>query len=267
MGWLLSLGILFQPLAATVAPVLLAMTPSGMRVRTLLRMVALPAAFVAIAFGGDAHDAFHQLVEQPTPPTVNHATPWVNLSPTVPPTTPIVGHVGGAGRGRLTGLINLGGNIREVSGGAGRMLYVVLALVTGLAVWRRPALSLHLYWLAGAILAGRCFFEPVMTPYYLTPPLIVLLVVASTRPARVFAAATILAGEISWFAYFHLNEWVWWIVVVAGLAAVVALAFPWRARGERRRGAETSLSVDVTGVPGDAAGDTEPAGTGVPLPA
>lgn len=39
-------------------------------------------------------------------------------------------------------------------------------------------------------------------------------------------AAVILAGEVTIFAYHRLSPWAWWLPVVAGLVAVVALAFP-----------------------------------------
>ena len=68
-----------------------------------------------------------------------------------------------------------------MAAGPGRTVYLVLAVLAGLYVWRRPQDPVRLLWLAGVVLGARCYFEAVMTPYYLTPPLILLLVLAARR--------------------------------------------------------------------------------------
>jgi hypothetical protein len=112
-----------------------------------------------------------------------------------------------------------------VSGGAGRLIDVVLALIVGIVVWRRPQPPTMVLWLGALVLASRCFFEPVMTPYYLAPPLFLCLILASRQNAKRFWSAVVLGVEITLFAYHHLNPWVWWLPVVAGLGVIVALSY------------------------------------------
>ena len=52
-----------------------------------------------------------------------------------------------------------------------------------------------------------------MTPYYLAPPLILCLVMASRQGAKRFWSAVVIGLEITVFAYHHLNPWVWWLPV------------------------------------------------------
>jgi hypothetical protein len=113
-----------------------------------------------------------------------------------------------------------------VSGGPARSIDVIVAILLGLYVWRRPQHVVHLLWLAAAVLASRCFLEAVMTPYYIAPPLFLALVLASRRGGRRFWAAAAIAIEITVLAYYHLNPWVWWLCIVAGLAGILALGYP-----------------------------------------
>ncbi len=106
------------------------------------------------------------------------------------------------------------------------MIDVVLAVLVGLYVWRRPQPPDRLLWLAAVVLASRCFFEPVMTPYYLAPPLILAMVMTARLGGRRFWASIVLALEITVYAYYDLNEWIWWLPIVGGMAVVVALGYP-----------------------------------------
>jgi hypothetical protein len=81
-------------------------------------------------------------------------------------------------------------------------------------------------WLAGVVLAARCYFEAVMTPYYLTPPLILLLVLAARRGTVRFTLSVLVGAGISWFAYWHFAPWVWWTPIVAGMTVVIVLSRP-----------------------------------------
>src|ERR1019366_7295007 len=64
------------------------------------------------------------------------------------------------------------------------------------------------------------------TPYYVAPPLILALAIASRQGRKRFWAATLIALETMVFAYHYLSPWAWWLPVVAGTAAVIALGFP-----------------------------------------
>jgi hypothetical protein len=113
-----------------------------------------------------------------------------------------------------------------VSGGVGRTIYALAAIFLGVVVWRRPQPPVCLLWLAGVCLAARCAFEAVMCPYYLAPPLILGLVMVSRLDRRRFGGAVLLSGALSVYAYLHLNPWIWWLPIVAGLSGVMALAYP-----------------------------------------
>ena len=49
---------------------------------------------------------------------------------------------------------------------------------------------------------------------------------ASRQSGKRFWACLAVAFEITVFAYHHLNPWVWWVPVVAGLVVILALTFP-----------------------------------------
>ena len=229
-GWLMGFGFAVQPLVALLVPLMVGAAPGVRRLGVVVRAAALPAALAVVAFLGDAQDAYRALVQQPTPPSINHATPWVSLSPVITPAGIV--HIHGVRilphtSNYVTAVI--GGTaerVTQVAGGPGRLIYVALAVLVGVVVWRRPQTPVRLVWLAGLVLAGRCFFEPVMTPYYLAPPLFLCLVLAARQSGRRFAAAVILALEVTVFAYHHLNPWVWWLPVVASMAAILALGYP-----------------------------------------
>ncbi len=113
-----------------------------------------------------------------------------------------------------------------VTGGPGRVLYAVVAVLLGWFVARHSQTGVRLLWLAATILAARCMFEAVLCPYYLVPPLLVALVLASQGSGKRFGAAVATAGGVSVVAYFFLEPWVWWLAVTFGLAAVLAIAVP-----------------------------------------
>ena len=106
----------------------------------------------------------------------------------------------------------------------------MLALLVGIYVWRRPQTPERFIWLAAVCLGMRCLFEAVMTPYYLAPPLILALAIASRQGHRRFWAASVLGLETTVFAYHTLSPWAWWLPVVAGMVAVLTLGYPNKAR-------------------------------------
>ncbi len=230
-GWLFGVAVAFQPLVALLLPVLVASSPVGQRVRTFVRTLALPGVLLLLAYVGNAADTWRAVVQQPTPPSVNHATPWAALAPVVERVTvhaqrysqAVLGHSGGF---TTTVSVVRPTTLVAVSGGPGRFVYFALAVVAGLYVWRRPQPPVRLLWIAALVLGARCCFEAVMTPYYLAPPFVLGLVVASRSGARRFWPATVVALATSVFAYLRFAPWVWWLPVVAGAAAVVALAHP-----------------------------------------
>jgi len=229
-GWLLGLGIAMQPLVALLLPLFLAQTPTGRRVLVAVRAVALPVFLVAVAFAGDASDAYRAMVVQPTPPSVNHATPWVYLAPKVSSGSTPIGHTvtiaRGAGHQLTASTVNLGAPLTFVAGGPGRVIDVLLVLLLSAYLWRRPQPMSRFLWIAAVVLASRCVFEAVMTPYYLVPPLILALILAARCNARRFWAAVVVSAELTVFAYHHLEPWVFWLPIVVGQCAVLALCYP-----------------------------------------
>lgn len=229
-GWLLGFGIVMQPLVCLMLPLFIGAAPTGKRVLMTFRSTALSVVLVGVAFAGNAGDTYRALVKQPTPPAVNHATPWIALAPRLPTDGVQVKHgvtlLPGLGHAALTTVTQLVRPVVYVAGGPGRSIDVVLAILFGLYVWRRPQSAVRLLWLAAVVLASRCLFEAVMTPYYIAPPLFLALVLASRQGGKRFWASAIIALEITVFAYHHLNPWVWWLPIVAGLAAILALGYP-----------------------------------------
>jgi hypothetical protein len=227
-GWLFGFAIVVQPLVALAVPVLLAASPRGQRVLFAVRCAALTALTVGVAFLGNPSGSYLMLIKQPTPVTPNHATPWVSLAPNVGTAAPISGGLTKGVNGHFGKIIGATGNsaVSIVAGGPGRMIYVLVAVLAGLYVWRRPQDTVRLLWLVAAVLATRCFFEAVMTPYYLAPPLLLLLVLAARRGGRRFWTSAAIAVSVSVFAYHHMGAWAWWLPIVAAMATIMALAFP-----------------------------------------
>jgi hypothetical protein len=230
MGWLFGLGILMQPLVALMLPLFIGFTPQGQRLLLAVRALVLSAALVTVSFLGDAADTYRQLVQQPTPPSLNHATPWAALAPQLTSgalaTTHGATFVGGVGHAALKAVTVTAAQSMEVSGGPGRMIDVVLAVLLGFAVWWRPQAPILVLWLAAVVLASRCFFESVMTPYYLAPPLFLCLVLASRQPRKRFWPVVAISLAVTVFAYQRMNPWLWWAPLVVGLVAILALVLP-----------------------------------------
>ncbi len=268
VGWLLCFGIVMQPLVALAVPVLIGAAPAGQRMLLTLRSAALSGTVLALALLGNPSGTLRIVAQQPTPPSLNHATPWVAFAPVVSPAMTVHTSLGGLVRSGFRGLAGVAPVLHQpasVSGGAGRMIDVVLALLLGVVVWRRPQAPLRIVWLVAVVFASRCFFEAVMTPYYLAPPLVLLLVLAARREVRRFGASVAVAVEVTVFSYRHLSPWAWWLPMAAGLLALVALAYPERPIDARR---PASVEGEDDRSSDDRSSDARPAGLlREPLPA
>ncbi len=233
-GWLLGFGIVMQPLVALLLPLLLGFAPSGKRILLGIRALVLSVIFVGVAFIGNPSGTYLSLVRQPTPPSVNHATPWSSLAPTVSAAGTAVAtsiqSISQAGHRMLTVSSSTVHAGSTVSGGPGRILDFVLAILLGVFVARRRPSATGLLWWALVVLASRCFFEAVMTPYYLAPPLLLGLVLASLATTRRFWMVSGITLAITVFAYWHLSPWSWWLPIVAGMASILYLTHPTDAR-------------------------------------
>jgi hypothetical protein len=120
------------------------------------------------------------------------------------------------------------GSIVLVSGGSIRAIGLAVAVLIGVFVWRKRPDPIGIVWLCAMTLALRCFFEPVMTPYYLAPPLIVALIAAGRMGRLRFgiAAASSVADTI--FAYYRFSPWLWWVPIIGMLGVVLACGYPGR---------------------------------------
>ena len=229
MGWLLGFGIVLQPLIALTLPLLLGATPRGQRLMVAARSVLISIVPIGIALIGNPSETYRSLVLQPTPPAINHATPWVYLAPRVTTGTSAASHSVACS---WTGPRCLDG--RHVSRARGRHgrrwprsndRYRDCSGHGHLRVAATPAATATA--VAGIADAGialllRARHDPLLP----CPPLFLSLVLASRQSGKRFWACLAVALEITVFAYHHLNPWVWWVPVVAGLIVILALTFP-----------------------------------------
>jgi hypothetical protein len=228
-GWLAGAAVCVQPLVLLALPIMLALMP-WRRMPAFLVRAALPSAvLVAAAAIANWHDTYQSVTSQPDSPVINHPTIWTSLAPQ------IANH--------------------NVAAGPFRLATIVLACLCALAIRRRWAeylgqgaprepkgatsvrrqtgealpnrlLASVLWWIALA-LALRSFFEPVMVSYYPWPPMAVALIPAATLGWRRLLAAGVLAGGLTAAAQGPSHDyWIWWAPIVAGLIALLVIAWP-----------------------------------------
>ncbi len=224
-GWLFGAAIAMQPLVIVILPILLVMSGRRHALAFVLRG-AIPAAVITVPpLIAGFHDTVHTLTSQPAYPRrpANHRTPWTVLAPKL------------GGRGGDT----------AIGGGPVRIIALALAVAVGWWSQRWKNKPEMLQWAMALALALRCYTESVMTSYYVWPSLAVALVVAARGSNRRFATAIVIAILTTIVAQWHLGEWPWWALDVAGVTGVLAIAFrpepvaviegraltaPWRAR-------------------------------------
>ncbi len=228
-GWLLGAAIAFQLFAVFALPVLLAVVGLRKSATLLARAAMLPGfLFVAVAIP-DFHDSVRTLLQQPTPPAVNHATPWVDLSPKLP-------H-------------------GYVAGGPTRTIGLVAAVVAGALARPRRQNPAQLLWLMAVALAARCVFDPVMTPYYVMPCVALALVAgAGNRPTR-FALTAIAAAGLSVMTFTRHDMWTYWLLMTGIMIALLVTAWipkPLKVtqKPEEANVGETRISEPVAAVAG-----------------
>ena len=225
-GWLTGAAVCVQPLVLLAVPVLLALLPWRRMPAFLVRAAAPSVVLLGAAALANWHATYTSVTSQPDSPIINHPTAWTSLAP----------HM-------------YGGN---VAAGPARLATIVLACCCALAVRRRwlarlnaaspagtpgaepggdgtwwPApLLMDVLWWAALTLALRSFFEPVMVSYYPWPPLAVALIPAAALGWPRLIAASALAGGLTAAAQGPSHDvWIWWAPLVAGLAAMLALAY------------------------------------------
>ncbi len=202
-GWLWGAAIVSQPLVILMVPLAFVRTPAPQRARLCL-YGALPSVLLLSApLATQWHQTSAILLHQANARYLDHATPWIALSPTLSRTT--------------------------VGAGPGRMLAVVAAVLIGCWAYRRRPSIVGLLWLSALALSLRCFFESVMVAFYLGPPLAVIILTAAIGASRPrLAAAGAVAVLATVFAFHRASEWGYWSPMVAFLAIGLACAWPGR---------------------------------------
>lgn len=197
-GWLAGAAVCVQPLVLLALPVLTAVLP-WRRVPGFLARAALPSAvLLAAALAANPSATWSAVTSQPDSPVVNHPTLW----------TPLAAHLAGG----------------NVAAGPFRLAAVVVACACGLALRRRwMPLGEVLWWMAFT-LALRSFLEPVMVPYYPWPVLALALIPAARSWRRLIWASAVASAVTGLAQGPWRSVWLWWLPVIAGLAAVLTLA-------------------------------------------
>lgn len=222
-GWLLGAAVAVQPLTLLAAPAVVACAPARARGGVTCRAALPAAALLAVVLTADFPDTWSALARQPNYPSVNHPTPWVWLSPSL-------GH-------------------HMVAAGPGRMMAVAGATGIGAWVWwrTRRGRPVDVVLAVTLALAGRCLFEPVMVPFYLSPALaLAVLMAAEKGRGRLFLAGGLALG-LTLASNVHAGPLEWWMPMVVLLAAVVAAgAMPPRrpARAPRPAGIGSRCASD-----------------------
>jgi hypothetical protein len=203
-GWLWGAAIVMQPLVILMFPLAFVRTPTTYRLRLCL-FGALPS--VALLSGPlvrQWHQTSAVLFHQANAEFIDHATPWIALSPTLSRTS--------------------------VGAGPGRAIAILVAILIGYLAYRRPPSAVGLLWLCALALSLRCFFESVMDVFYLGPPLALIVLTAATCASwKRLAGSWAIAMVATVFAFHRASEWAYWAPMVVFLAIGLACAWPGRA--------------------------------------
>jgi hypothetical protein len=251
-GWLTGFAVGVQPLVLLAVPVLAAVLPPR-RIPAFLVRGALPSvALLGAAAIANWSATYTAVTSQPNSPSVNHPTLWTGLAPHMSGGDVAAGPARAltillacccalalrrrwhAGRAISPDAVSLASGI-PVSGSLASGAAADAPGGTGtIGVWSSELLSDVLWWSALA-LALRSFFEPVMVSYYLWPVLAAGLIPTATLTWRRLIAASVVASAVTGLAQgsWH-NVWLWWLPVIAGLVALLALGRRLRISGNRQ---------------------------------
>jgi hypothetical protein len=202
-AWLWGAAIVVQPLVILMVPVALARTPKGQRLRFSVIAAVPSLVLVGTPLIAAWTTTSRVLLHQPNFEFLDHATPWVALSPRLSSTS--------------------------VGAGPGRLIAVGAALLLGIAATRWRPSPVGVLWLCALALCLRCFFEAVMVSFYLGPPLAMIVLATTLRNDwhRLWAAWTVamIATVVAWQ---RLPAWGYWTPMVLLLMAGLILAWPGR---------------------------------------
>ncbi len=202
-GWLFGAAVVFQPLVLLMLPILLAKAGRRHGIGFAFRTVVPAGVLLAVPLIASPTNTLRALLDQPSSPNVNHATPWTAVSP------------------------SLGGHGPNLTVAAGPVRVLAILLAIGLGVWvyrrwrERPEL---IAWACALALALRSYTESVMTDYYAWAALAVALVVAARTSRFRFHLAIALAIATTVLAQWKLGWFPWWLIQVAGLTGLLIVA-------------------------------------------
>ena len=203
-GWVFGVAVAFQPLVLLMAPVLIAMAGLRKGIGLGIRSVLPSAVLLSVPLIANFSSTFRELVDQPTFPNINHATPWTGLA------TRLSGH----------------GSSLTVAAGPVRLIAIPLAIGIGIWVARRGWLERPelLAFACAVALALRSYTESVLVAYYLAAALAIGVVVAARCSRWRFAFAVSLAIAATILAELHLGWFPWWLIQIGALTGVLVVA-------------------------------------------
>jgi len=233
-GWLFGGAMAVQPLVIVVLPVLLGFAPGRERWKLVAKAIVPVACLCALPLEQSWHQTSTALLQQPNYPSIDHATPWVALAPVLSPARHVLVHRFGevtshglSGYSAWWSTTTLG---KVVAAGPGRLIAIALALALGWWIAHRKPRPETIVWLAAVALSLRCFFEAVMNPYYLWPPLAVVVVLAATRSWRRFGFVVASGLLCSVSSYHRAGPWAWYLPVALLLGMSLLWSRPSRDR-------------------------------------
>ena len=197
-GWLLGGALSMQLYVVLLIPIFIGLLGVRRSMALLARAAVLPGAILLALLIPNAHATLHVLLDQPTPPKVNHPTPWVFVAP----------HLGHG----------------EVAGGPGRIIGLVGACLVGLFASRHRNDASIIVWLAAVSLALRCLTEAVMTPYYVAPAIALVLIAVASRSWRRWGLVVVSGSALTVLTYYRPGIWWYWFEMVAAFAVMLAAA-------------------------------------------
>ena len=219
-GCLWGAAIVVQPLVLLLFPLQFVQLPKGARLRVCVLSVLPSAVFVGTPLLSNWTQTSGVLFHQANWPNIDYPTPWIALAPRLSSTS--------------------------VGAGPGRMLALLVAVGLGYMAWRLKPSMIGLVWLGAVALSGRCFFESVMTPFYVGPPLVAIVLASSLRPGWLrMTGASVIALEATVLAFQHFSEWGYWLPMVALLSSGLFCAWPGRTAVGLPQVAEEVPSVGV----------------------
>ena len=220
-GWLLGAAVLFQPFTLLLVPVALVALELRSSIRFLSRVVVPSLVLLVIPLVQSWHDATYALIQQPTFPGINHPTPLLPLAIRLAPESRAVVNQDEWLNGHFVLTLHADKLTDVVSPGPGRLIALAIACALGLLARRRMLGTVAQFWLAAVVLACWSLMEPVMTPYYLWPPLAFGMICAFRAGRWRCVTATAAAIFAVYWSEKYLSPWAWWLPLIGAIAVVL----------------------------------------------